>query len=51
LASSRPLISSLMPSEYTSAVSKNVTPASTACRTIGSAASSGSIHAREVGLP
>ena len=34
--SSRPVISSLTPSEYMSAVSKKVTPASTARRTIGS---------------
>jgi hypothetical protein len=45
------VISSLTPSEYTSALSKYVTPASTACRTIGSAASSGSIHFREAGSP
>jgi hypothetical protein len=37
LPSSRPVMTSLAPSEYMSAVSKNVTPASTARRTIGSA--------------
>jgi len=51
LASSRPVISSVSPSEYTSAVSKNITPASTARATIGSAASSGRCHARSAVLP
>ncbi len=45
------MISSLTPSEYMSAVSKKVTPASTAFLTSGSPCSSGSIHAREAGLP
>ena len=42
--SSRPVTTSLTPSEYMSAVSKNVMPPSTARRTIGSAAASSSIH-------
>src|SRR5262245_46859475 len=42
---------SLAPSEYMSAVSKKVTPESTALRTIGSAASSRSAQARSVGSP
>ena len=44
--SSRPVATSLPPSEYMSAVSKNVTPPSTARRTIGSAAASSSVHGR-----
>src|SRR6266508_1694079 len=49
--SSRPVISSLLPWLYTSAVSKNVTPCSTALRTIGSAVSSSTAHARIVLSP
>jgi hypothetical protein len=45
------VISSLAPCEYTSAVSKKVTPASTARRTIGSAASSSSARGRTAGSP
>jgi hypothetical protein len=44
--SSRPVTTSLEPFEYMSAVSKKVMPASTARRTIGSAAVSSSIHGR-----
>jgi hypothetical protein len=50
-ASSRPVISSLTPSEYTSAVSKKVMPASAARRTNGSAAVSSSAHGRTAGSP
>jgi hypothetical protein len=51
LASRRPVAISLAPAEYVSAVSKNVTPPSTAARTIGSAAPSSSTHARSLSLP
>jgi hypothetical protein len=46
----RPVTISLPPCEYMSAVSKNVTPPSTARRTIGSAAASSSIQGREAAL-
>ncbi len=49
--SRRPVATSLAPPEYTSAVSKNVTPPSTARRTMGSAASSSSTHGRSESLP
>ena len=51
LRSSRPVATSLVPPEYTSAVSKNVTPPSTAMRTIGSAAASSRTHGRSESLP
>jgi hypothetical protein len=47
----RPVATSLAPAEYVSAVSKKVTPPSTAARTIGSAASSSSTHALSLSLP
>jgi hypothetical protein len=43
--------SSLTPAEYMSAVSKKVTPASTARRTIGSAASADRNHGSSAGSP
>ncbi|XYX58164.1 hypothetical protein ACAD28_00810 [Clavibacter nebraskensis] len=43
--SARPVISSLDPSEYTFAVSKNVIPSSTARRMSGIESSSVSVHA------
>lgn len=43
--SARPVISSLEPSEYTFAVSKNVMPSSTARRISGIESSSPSVHA------
>jgi hypothetical protein len=49
--SSRPVATSLAPPEYTSAVSKNVMPPSTARRTIGSAPASSSTHGRSESLP
>jgi len=48
---SRPVTASLSPAEYTSAVSKNVTPASTAALTIGAARSSSSTQGRQPGDP
>ena len=51
LPSSRPVISSLAPPEYLSAVSKNRTPPSTAARTIGSAAASASTQPAIAGSP
>ena len=42
--SARPTISSLLPAEYTFAVSKKLIPASTACRISGRLASSSSVH-------
>jgi hypothetical protein len=45
------VISSDAPSEYMSAVSKKITPASTALRTSGRAASASSTHSRHVGEP
>jgi hypothetical protein len=48
---SRPTTTSLCPSEYPSAVSKKVMPASTAARTIGAARASSSTHGRHSLLP
>ena len=44
-ARARPTISSLVPSEYTLAVSKKLIPASIACSMNGRLASSSSVHA------
>jgi hypothetical protein len=51
LRKSRPVRISLAPSEYMSAVSKNVNPASTALRTMGSAACSSSAQERSGSVP
>ena len=51
LRRSLPVITSLWPPLYTSAVSKNVIPPSTARRTIGSAPFSSSVHSRLSCLP
>ena len=51
LASRRPVTSSLAPSEYASAVSKNVMPPSTAARTNCPASGSSSTHGRHSELP
>ena len=48
---SRPVATSLAPPEYVSAVSKKVTPPSTAARTMGSAASSSMTQARSLSFP
>ena len=48
---SRPVARSLAPAEYVSAVSKNVTPPSTAARTMGSAASSSMTQGRSLPFP
>jgi hypothetical protein len=48
---SRPVISSEAPAEYMSAVSKTLTPSSTARRTIGRASASPSTHGRHSGVP
>ena len=45
------MATSLAPPEYVSAVSKKVTPPSTAARTIGSAASSSMTQARSLSFP
>ena len=47
----RPVTSSLAPSEYMSAVSKKLMPASTALRKKGFAAGSSSTHGRHLELP
>ena len=47
----RPVATSLAPCEYVSAVSKKVTPPSTADFTIGSAAASSRTHGRSLLLP
>ena len=49
--SARPVTSSLAPSEYMSAVSKKLMPASTALRKKGREAASSSTHGRQAGLP
>ena len=49
--SHRPVTSSLAPSEYMSAVSKKLTPASTASRKNGSAPSASSTQGRQSGEP
>jgi len=49
--SARPVISSLTPSEYMSAVSKKLMPASKAARKNGCAARSSSTHGRHFGSP
>jgi ribosomal protein S20 len=49
--SARPVTSSLTPSEYMSAVSKKLIPASTAARKKGRAAASSSTHGRHPGSP
>jgi hypothetical protein len=46
-----PVTSSLAPSEYMSAVSKKMIPASTALRTSGRDASRSSTHSRQIGEP
>jgi hypothetical protein len=51
LRESRPVRISLAPSEYMSAVSKKMNPASTALRTMGSAACSSSAQERSGSLP
>ncbi len=50
-ASRRPVTSSLTPSEYMSAVSKRLIPASRARRKNGRAPSSGRTHGRHAGSP
>ena len=49
--SARPVTSSLTPSEYMSAVSKKLMPASSARRKNGCAALSSSTHGRQEGVP
>jgi hypothetical protein len=49
--SARPVTSSLTPSEYMSAVSKKLMPASIARVKNGCAAASSSTHGRQSGLP
>jgi hypothetical protein len=49
--SARPVISSLTPSEYMSAVSKKLIPLSNAARKNGCAAASSSTNGRQAGVP